>query len=255
MGRVQDKVAVITGGGSGIARSTAKMLAAEGAKIVIAEKTRDLADSAAQEIVRAGGKAIAIETDVLEEDSVRAAIARTREEYGRLDILFNCVGGSHPQDSGVANLDLDVWNTTIRQNLLGTFLCCHAAIPIMVEQKKGVIVNTGTWGALHGSWPKHAYVTAKGGLISLTRAIAGEYTKAGIRANLITPGSIKTEQWLAKIDSTAPIIQQRKALADRYPFSVGEPEHIASIVLFLVSDESRMITGAVIPADGGRSAF
>jgi len=255
MGDVQGKVAFVTGGGSGIARVTAKVFAARGAKVVIAERDGKLAEEVANEIIQSGGEALAIPTDVLDADSVKAAVDQAREKFNRIDILFNCVGGSNPKDSAAAALDIDVWESTFRLNLRGTFLCTRAIVPIMTEQKAGAIVNVGTWGSLHGSWPKHAYVSAKGALISFTRAIAGAYTQDGVRANLVVPGSVKTPLWHARGEQDSPIIRQRTALTARYPFSVGEPEDIANIVLFLASDDSRMITGAVIPADGGRSAF
>lgn len=255
MNRLAGKVAFITGAGSGIGRATAKMFAAEGAKIVIAEKNPELSASAAEEIGRAGGDAMALETDVTQEESVRSAIDKTVQRYSRLDILFNCAGGSSKDDRSVTEVDLALWNSTMELNLFGTFLACRLAIPLMVKQGGGTIVNTATWGALTGSFPKHIYTAAKGGVIALTRAIAGEHGRSGIRANVICPGSIKTARWLTNTQVSPEVAEKRRKLIENYPFSAGPPEDVASIVLFLASDESRMITGAVIPADGGRSAF
>jgi len=250
MDRLKDKVAFITGAGAGIGRAAAKLFAAEGAKVVIIDKNPDTAAAVAKEITDVGGQAIAVETDITQEESIRNALERTKEAFGGLDILFNCAGGSIKEDGPVTDVDMSVWNITMGLNLLGTFLCCRAAIPLLKERGGGVIVNTSSWAALSGVLRKHVYAAAKGGVISLTRAIAGEYSQYGIRANVLCPGSVKTERWLA--NSQRP---QLDSLAERYPFSRGEPEEMAAIALFLASPESRMMTGSVVTADGGRSAF
>ncbi|MEI9806242.1 MAG: SDR family NAD(P)-dependent oxidoreductase [Pseudolabrys sp.] len=258
---MEGKVAFITGAGSGIGRASAQRFAAEGAKVVVSDYLENLAAEAVKSIADAGGEALAQYTDVTKEETIKAAIDTTVDKYGRLDVMFNCAGGSSRNDTTVTDVNLDIWKTTMGLDLLGTFLGCRYAIPHMVKQKSGVVINMGTWGAVRGSNPKHVYVTAKGGIISLTRSIAGEYSPAGIRANVICPGSIKTARSIAaqaKNLSDNPqnaLEMKRKFFADSYPFSIGPPEDIANIALFLASDESRMITGAVIPADGGRSAF
>ena len=251
MDRLKDKVAFITGAGAGIGRASAKMFAAEGAKVVIVEKNGDTATAAAEEIRKLGGQALAAETDITQENSVRAAVDKTIQTFGGLDILFNCAGGSVKEDAPVTDVDMSVWNITMGLNLLGTFLCCRVAIPTMVKQGGGTIVNTASWAALNGHLRKHVYAAAKGGVISLTRAIAGEYSQHNIRANVICPGSVKTERWLANAKPQA----QLHALAEKYPLSRGEPSEIGAVALFLASDESRMMTGAIVTADGGRTAF
>lgn len=255
MGRLNDKVAFITGAGSGIGRATASLFAAEGALIVLADKNETAIAAEQSAIEAVGGRAVVALADVTEETSVRAAVDLAMSAYGRIDILFNCAGGSVVDDGPVTDVDLSVWNGTIKLDLLGTFLCCRTVIPHMVAQRRGTIVNTATWGALRGAHPKHVYTAAKGGVIALTRSIAGEYTSAGIRANTICPGSVKTERWHVNANKTVAEFAKRRQFGIQYPFSVGSPEDVAAIVLFLASDESRMITGATIPADGGRSAF
>jgi NAD(P)-dependent dehydrogenase (short-subunit alcohol dehydrogenase family) len=145
-------------------------------------------------------------------------------------------------------------------DLLGTFHCCRHWIPELTKSGGGAIVNMSSVAGLRG-FPAHVYVVAKGGIISFTRAVAGEYAKNGIRANAICPGLVKTDRVIQRFgnpdepNSGSPQAQALKGPLRRYPFSVGEPEDIARIALFLASDEARMITGAIIPADGGLSAY
>ncbi|OGA51552.1 MAG: oxidoreductase [Betaproteobacteria bacterium RIFCSPLOWO2_12_FULL_62_13] len=258
--RLEGKVAFITGAGAGIAKSAARIFASEGAKVALAEINVD-AGRAAEEMVRnCGGDAFFIETDVTREDSVKDAIARTVQRFGRLDVLYNCAGGSLPEDSFVTDVGLDIWNRTIALNVLGTILCCRHGIPQLINDGGGAVVNMSSGAALRGSSPAHTYTAAKGAILSLTRAMAGAYAKHGVRVNAICAGRIMTE----RIVSTYGTSEQAGSVVDRqdasgrlkeYPFWVGQPEDIANIALFLASDESRMITGAAIPADGGRSAY
>lgn len=248
---------MITGAGSGIGRETAKLFAGEGANVVIAEIREDLAKAAQDEIVAEGGAALGLATDVTDNESVQRTIKAVIGEFGELNVLFNCAGGSFSEDGPVGDVDLDQWKRTMDFNLFGTFLCCKYALPHMESKGGGAIINTGTWGAVRGSFPKHIYTTAKAGVIALTRSIAGYYTKAGIRANVIVPGSVRTEQWKANsVHPKDPFPEDmRRQYRENYPFSIGDPIDIANIALFLASDESRLITGATVPADGGRSAF
>lgn len=255
MGKLQDKVAIITGAGSGIARAAAKMFAAEGAKVVIVDKNGELAAKVEQDIKASGGEALAVETDIANEAAVEAMVNATVETFGGVDVLFNCAGGSLQNDAPTTDVDMSIWNVTLDVNLRGTFLCCRYAIPHMKARGAGVIVNTASWAALNGKLKKHIYAAAKGGVISLTKGIAGEYSPHNIRANAICPGSVRTERWLANSDKKTNSTGLLQSLGEAYPFSVGDPEDIASIALFLASNDSRMITGAVIVADGGRSAF
>lgn len=260
MGRLENKVAFITGAGSGIARAAAFLFAREGAKVVIAELQPELGKATELAVCDAGGEALFIETDVTKEDSVKRAIAETVARYGQLNVLYNCAGGSIPQDAPVTTVSMDVWQHTISLDLLGPFLCCRHAIPELIKAGGGSIVNMSSVAALLGPFGLHVYMTAKGGVISFTRALAGEYAKHNIRANVICPGMVLTERVKQRFSGTAgtPPTPQAEAIRRRlqeHPFAVGQPEDIAHIALFLASDESRMITGAVIPADGGLSAY
>ena len=261
MGRLQGKVAFITGAGSGIARAAARLFAQEGAKVVIAELKPELGRASEQGVREVGGEATFVETDVTKEASVKQAIQETVERYGGLNVLYNCAGGSVVQDTRVTDVDMWVWEHTQSLDLLGTFLCCRHGIPELMKGGGGAIINMSSVAALRGSFPVHVYVAAKGGIISLTKSLAGEYAQNGIRVNAICPGVVMTDRVKQRfgenLDAPAPTPQAQaiKSQLKRYPFSVGEPEDIARIALFLASDESRMITGAIIPADGGLSAY
>jgi NAD(P)-dependent dehydrogenase (short-subunit alcohol dehydrogenase family) len=258
--RLDGKVAFITGGGSGIARAAALLFAREGAKVIVAEIDGALGEATARDVADAGADAMAVRTDVTDEASVRAAIDAAVGHHGRLDILFNCAGGSLNADSLVTEVDLDVWDRTMALDVRGAMLVCRHGIPELVKAGGGSVVNMSSGAALRGSSPKHVYTAAKGAILSFTRALAGSYAKDNIRANAICAGRILTERILnnyGTADAPGPVADRQDA-AGRvrdYPFWVGRPEDIANIALFLASDESRMITGATIPADGGRSAY
>ena len=251
MGRLHDKVAFITGAGSGIARVAAHMFAEEGAKVVIAEIQADLGRECERLIREAGGEATFVETDVTKEDSVKNAIQATVEQYGKLDVLYNSAGGSIVEDGTVTDVEMWVWDHTQSLDLLGTFLCCRHGLPEIVKAGGGSVINTSSMVAVAGgSFPKHTYVAAKGGLISLTQALAGEYAKDRVRVNVICPGGILTERPLRRIRNT-DAMETITVLREQYPYAFGQPEDIAYVALFLASDEARILTGTVIQADGG----
>jgi NAD(P)-dependent dehydrogenase (short-subunit alcohol dehydrogenase family) len=198
---------------------------------------------------------------VSREDSVQAAIAAALRRFGRIDVLYNCAGGSLSEDSYVTDVDLDkVWNHTMSIDLRGTILCCRHGIPVARQSGRRLgrqhVVGRGSARRSNA----HIYTAAKGAILSLTRALAGAYVKHGVRANAICAGRILTERIMATYGTPAkagPVADRQDAAGrvKEYPFWVGQPEDIANIALFLASDESRMITGATIPADGGRSAY
>jgi len=254
MGRLDGKVAVITGAGSGIARAAARIFTREGAQVVVAEINPELGAAAALE---AGNNAVFIPTDVTDEDSVEGAMAQAVEHFGALHILFNCAGGSVLEDKAVTDVDMEVWERTIPLDLKGPFLCCRHGIPRVITSGGGAVINVSSVVALRGNHPAHVYSSAKGGLISLTRSLAGSYSKDGVRANVICPGLIKTDRVKSRYLAQKPSENREDTIStfQSYPFGVGEPEDIANIALFLASDESRMVNGAVIPAEGGISAY
>jgi len=252
MNRLSGKVAVITGAGSGIGRAAARMFVAEGAKVVVAEIDAALGEAAARE----AGDARFVRTDVTDEESVKLMVRQARQAFGRIDVLLNCAGGSLPEDKPVTEVDPSVWDKTINLDMKGPFLCCRHVIPVMVEQGKGSVVNFSSVVALRGNHVAHVYVMAKGGLISFTQALAGAYSPKGVRVNAICPGVVLTERVRSRFtDGNQIRFGGIDNFAGQYPFAVGQPEDIANVALFLASDESRMVNGAAIPAEGGFSAY
>jgi len=258
MGRLDGKVAFLTGAGSGIAKATAIAFAREGARVALAELNPE-SGAAAEKLVRdAGGDGFFISTDVTDDASVKGAIEATVKRFGRLDVLFNCAGGSLQEDVPVHQMDLDVWRRTIALNLLHPFLVCRHGIPHMLAAGSGSVVNVTSHMGLMGQG-KPAYSAAKGGVISFTKTLACQYAQHGIRANAIAPGSVRSERSINRYETaeakSTPLVQARTIRNSLYPFSVGEPQDIAAIAVFLAADESRMITGTTIAADGGRSSY
>jgi NAD(P)-dependent dehydrogenase (short-subunit alcohol dehydrogenase family) len=253
MNRLADKIAVITGGGAGTGREAARMFVAEGAKVVVAE----IDDALGAESVRqAGNSARFVRTDVTEEDSVKEMVRQTTDAFGRIDVLLNCAGGSVANDRHVTDVDVSVWDHTIGLDLKGPFLCCRHVIPVMLAQGRGSIVNFSSVVALRGNHYAHVYAAAKGGIISLTRSFAGAYSPKGIRVNAICPGVVLTDRIKSRFaDGNQVRFGGIDNVTDRYPFGVGEAKDIANVALFLASDESRMVNGAAIAADGGMSAY
>ena len=262
MERLQGKVAFLTGAGSGIAKATAIAFAKEGARVALIEINKELGQKVEKEVRDVGGEAIFVETDVTQDESVARAIEATVSRFGALDVLFNCAGGSVLEDVPVHEMDLEVWKRTIALNLLHPFLCCRHGIPHMMQAGRGSIINFSSHVGLMGSI-RPAYAAAKGGIVSFTKTLAAQYAQHGIRANAIAPGSVRSErsikryenkEWL-HADKPTPEAAARIATQKLYPFSWGEPGHIAALAVFLASDESHMLTGTTIAADGGRSSY
>ena len=258
--RLQDRTALISGGGSGIGRAAAELFARHGAQVAVAEIRAELGQATVEAIKSLGGDAIFVQINVTQELSVQSAVKSVVDHFGKLDLLFNCAGGSSPQDTFVTDVDMSVWEATMNLDLKGTFLCCRHAIPYMVAAGGGTIVNMSSGAALRGSSSAHVYTAAKGAIVSLTRALAGAYAKENIRVNTICSGRVNTERvretygipgYAGQAKDPMDVDEQVKT----YPFWFGEPEDMANIALFLASNESRMITGASIPADGGRSSY
>jgi NAD(P)-dependent dehydrogenase (short-subunit alcohol dehydrogenase family) len=259
MGRLDGKVAFLTGGGAGIAKATALAYVREGARVALAEINPEAGNRAAREM---GDAALFIETNVTDDASVARAIAATVARFGRLDVLFNCAGGSLQEDVPVHQMDLEIWHRTITLNLLHPFLSCRHGIAHLMRAGGGSIINFASHLGMIGS-EKPAYAAAKGGIVSFTKTLAAQYADYGIRANAIAPAIVRTERsikrWEGKDgvlgDPSSPAARARLMKEKLYPFSIGEPEDIAGIAVFLASDESRMVTGTTIAADGGRSSY
>ena len=259
-GRLEGRVAFLVGGGAGIAKSCALMFAREGAKIIVADINATTGQASADAVNAERAEAIFVKMDVTDEASVEAAVDAGIAKFGRIDTLFNSAGGSLPEDSPIAEVDMAVWDRTMVLDLKGTMLACRHVIPKIAAAGGGAVVNMSSGAGLRGANPAHIYTAAKGAIISLTRALAASYAKDNIRVNCICAGRTNTERVRATYGmpgkpGSAPDRQNVTEQLETYPFWMGEPEDIASVALFLASDESRMITGAAIPADGGRSAY
>jgi NAD(P)-dependent dehydrogenase (short-subunit alcohol dehydrogenase family) len=248
MGRLDGRTAIITGGASGIGKATAVLFGREGAAVVIADVDEAQGPVAAREIVDAGGRATFVRTDVSREDDVRAMVDATRREYGSVDVLFNNAGIEGDVNVHTGDLTLEQWRRVIDVNMTGVFLASRYCIPPMLEQGRGVIVNNASVAGLvaYPNNPPHA--AAKGAVVQMTRTMAIEYCREGIRVNCLCPGVIETPILTRAItDENTRKIFEMISPVGRF----GQPEEVASLALFLASDESSYMTGAVIPIDGG----
>jgi NAD(P)-dependent dehydrogenase (short-subunit alcohol dehydrogenase family) len=260
MKRLEGRVAFLVGAGAGIAKACASMFSREGAKIIVTDINTVTGQATAEAVIAQGGEAIFVKMDVTDEASVAAAVAAGEAKFGKIDTLFNSAGGSLPEDSPIAEVDMAVWDRTMTLDVKGTMLACRHVIPKIIAAGGGAVVNMSSGAGLRGANPAHIYTAAKGAIISLTRALAASYAKDNIRVNCICAGRTNTERVRATYGmpgqpGSAPDRQNVVEQLKTYPFWMGEPEDIAAVALFLASDESRMITGAAIPADGGRSAY
>ena len=248
MARLEEKIALITGAGRGIGRAAALLFAAEGAKVAVAELAAEDGRGTVDAIERAGGEAILVETDVSKAEQVERAVRETVRAFGGLHVLYNNAGGATSRDGKVTEMALDEFWRTIGVDLFGTFLGCRFAIPVMVEGGGGSIINTTSIRALIGTAGADAYSAAKGGVLALTKALALQWAAHGIRVNAIAPGVVATERVRALLREDDPI--RRKSI-----MGVSAPEDLAPLAVYLASDESRRVTGTILPVDAGASAI
>ncbi len=249
-GRLEGKVALITGGGGGIGSRTARRFAAEGASVVVNDISAPKAELTARAIRAQGGKAAAHIADISSSVETAAMVTRTGEIFGGLDILVNNAFAKF-DDTTITALEEDSWERTIDVCLKGPFLCAKHAIPAMQKRGGGSIVSISSVNALR-TVGDTAYTAAKGGLIAMMRLVAGEYGGANIRSNVICPGTIATE---ASMSHWKKFPAGFAALTKMYPLGrIGDPDDVADCALFLASDESRWITGTVQAVDGGLTA-
>jgi len=250
--RLEGKVAVITGAGSGMGRVAAQMFGAEGAKVVVAEFAADAGEETVRQVTDAGGEASFVKTDVSREDDARAMVDHAVERFGRIDALYNNAGIMPEADHSVTDTDVGVWDQVIAVNLRGVFLGCKYAIPRMVEQGSGSVINISSFVAILGcSVPQDAYTASKGAVLSLTRSLAVQFGPKGVRSNAICPGPIETPllmDWLLK-DEAAKQLRLARNPTGRF----GKPEEIVNAAIYLASDESRWTNGAHFVIDGGIS--
>ena len=247
MGLMDGKVAIVTGAGAGIGRASALRMAGEGARVVASDWQAHLAEETVGLIEAAGGEAMAASADVTDEDAWKALAEASIERFGGIDVLFNNAGGGSGKDGPVTELDLDEFWRTIRVDLFGTLLGCRTIIPHMVTRGGGSIVNISSLRAVMGTRGADAYTASKGGVLSMSRAMAVQWAPHRIRVNVMAPGVVLTPRVAALIAPDSPLY--RKSL-----LGPADPEDVANLVLYLASDQSKAVTGAVMRLDGGASS-
>jgi len=247
-GRVAGRVAVVTGGCSGIGLASVRRLAAEGATVVIGDVDEAHGPAVAAEV---GG--LFRRADVTSEDDVRDLFATAQATYGSVDIAFNNAGISPPDDDSILTTELDAWRRVQEVNLTSVYLCCRAALPLMIEQGRGSIINTASFVAVMGAATSQiSYTASKGGVLSLSRELGVQFARRGIRVNALCPGPVNTPM-LTELFAANPERAARRLV--HVPMGrFAEPEEIANAVLFLASDESSFITASTFLVDGGISA-
>ena len=250
MMRLAGKVALITGGTSGIGRATAVLFAREGAAVAITGRNDERGREAVAEIGRAGGRALFVRADVRLAEDCRRVVDETVAAFGRLDILFNNAGVFIHNDA--VDCSEEEWDLQVDVSLKGTFLMCKYALPVMIPQGGGSIINNSSGWGLVGGDRAVAYCAAKGGVVVMTKAMAVDHGRQGIRVNCICPGDTETPMEHEDADRRGMSWDDYVAGASDRPLGrMGRPEEISMAALFLASDESSFITGAVLPVDGG----
>lgn len=242
----RDRVALVTGGGRGIGRGIGRRLAEAGASVVIADIDSALANTAAGELSRDSGRAVAVRLDVTDRESVKEAVKKVLDEFGRIDILVNNAGIMFR--TRMLDISFEEWNRTLLVNLTGPFLLCKAVIPLMRKKNYGRIVNISSSAGRSVSTLGGAHYTAsKAGLLGFTRAVAKEVASFGITVNAVCPGLIDTQ--MAR-DTTKP--EEMEMFINAFPIKrLGLPEEIGDLVVFLCSEKASYITGASIDINGG----
>lgn len=248
--RLKDKVVLITGAGSGLGRTAAVLFAREGARVIVNDVVRQAGEETAVLAGKEGPAALFVEGDVSREDQVQRLVGDGVKHFGKLDVLYNNAGVFPPEDGSVTELREEVWHRVLDVNLKSQYLTSKYAVPKLIENGKGSIINIASFVALLGcTVPQDAYTASKGGVIALTKSLAVQYGRHGIRANAICPGPIETPlltSWLLKNP------KEKQKRLDRIPLGrFGRPEDVAHLALYLASDESAWTTGSVLVVDGG----
>ena len=248
------RVALITGGNSGIGRAAALRFAGAGAKVVIAARNSDASRAVVSEIERIGGEGHAVACDVTKSGDCDAAVEECLSRFGGLDVLFNNAGIIYREKSALDTTD-EQWERTIAVNTTGTFLMSRAAVAVMVGRSGGAIVNNASYFGLVGGRGAAAYSASKGAVVLLTKAMALDHARQGVRINCICAGSVDTPMLRGEMEEMGGVDAVRHLFEEKHPVGrIASPEEIAAAVMFLASDEAAFITGAALPIDGGLTA-
>jgi NAD(P)-dependent dehydrogenase (short-subunit alcohol dehydrogenase family) len=250
--RLKDKVSIITGSGGGMGRVAALRFAAEGSLVVVADNQKAAAEETVRLVRAAGGEATPITVDISVEADARAMVDLAVRKYGRLDVLYNNAGIMPEADHSVTDTPVEAWDQVMAVNVRGVYLACKYAIPRMIEGGRGSIINVSSFVAILGcSVPQDAYTASKGAVLALTRSLAVQFARQGIRTNAILPGPVETPllmDWLVK-DESAKKIRLARNPTGRF----GKPDEVVSLAVYLASDESAWTNGASMVIDGGIS--
>jgi NAD(P)-dependent dehydrogenase (short-subunit alcohol dehydrogenase family) len=249
VGRLDGKIAVITGAGGGMGREAALLFSAEGARVCVADVDREAAERAAEE----ASDAIAVGVDVADERSVRAMYATTAERYGGIDILYNNAGISPADDASILETGSDAWQRVQDVNAKGVYLCCKHGIPYLLERSGGSVINVASFVALVGAATSQiSYTASKGAVLAMSRELAVQFARRGVRVNALCPGPVETPL-LLRIFGDDPAAYERRRV--HLPMGrLAKPREIVNAALFLASDESSYVTGATFLVDGGLTA-
>ncbi|GIP37127.1 3-ketoacyl-ACP reductase [Paenibacillus sp. J31TS4] len=252
--KLQGRTAVITGAASGMGKEMALLFAKEGASVVVADLKQEAVDAVAKAIQEGGGRAVGVVANVTKEEDVAGMLDKAIEQFGTLDILVNNAG-IMDNFTAAGNVSDELWQRVLDINLTGPMRAIRRALPIMQKQGKGVIVNTASIGGLFGSRAGAAYTASKHGLIGLTKNVAFQYAKEGIRCNAIAPGGVETNIGTT-INNPDPFgMQATMAGMELNRTESAKPEQIATVALFLASDDSSFMNGSIVTADGGLTAY